>query len=203
MRFRMTGCPAGGGKRTTRGRSRRNKEKSLRALVALASSWPSLVCHWRTMRRRRQRQGEAPIEHARQPRASLFRPWRLLLRSRRGCAAGDTGAPATSATAVAASATARHTRVQVQLSRPHSGGDVAGWGMSLLDDDEELVRQYGHRPPHRTVALTLTLTLTLIPSVPWSCPDPLPHANPPQAASPFLLWLKVARRPRRAWRRPM
>ena len=115
----------------------------------------------------------------------------------------DAGAPATSASAVAASATARHTRVQVQLSRPHSGGGVAGWGMSLLDDDEELVRQYGHRPPHRTMALTLTLTLTLIPSVPWSCSDPFPNPNPQQAASPLLLWRKVARRPRRAWQPPM
>ena len=113
----------------------------------------------------------------------------------------DAGAPVTSASAVAASATARHTRVQVQLGRPHSGGGVAGWGMSLLDDDEELVRQYGHRP-HRTVALTLTLTLTLIPSVPWSCSDPLPHPNPQQAASPLLLLLKVARRRRRAWPPP-
>ena len=113
----------------------------------------------------------------------------------------DAGAPVTSVTAVAASATARHTRVQVQLSRPHSGGGVAGWGMSLLDDDEELVRQYGQRASHRTVALTLTLTLTLIPSVPWSCSDPLPH--PQQAASPLLLWLKVARRRRRARRPPM
>ena len=134
----------------------------MRALVALRIEFAQAWFAAGTMRRRRQRQGEAPIEHARQPRASLFRPWRLLLRSRRGRAAGDGGAPVTSASAVAASATARHTRVQVQLSRPHSGGGVAGWGMSLLDDDEELVRQYGHRPPHRTVALTLTLTLTLI-----------------------------------------
>ena len=59
-------------------------------------------------------------------------------------------------------ATARHTRLQVQLGRPQWGGGVAEWGMSLVDDDEELVRQYGRLPPR------LTLTLTTDPD-----PDPI------------------------------
>ena len=52
-------------------------------------------------------------------------------------------APIALATLTTTLATARHTRLQVQLGRPQWGGGVAEWGMSLVDDDEELVRQYG------------------------------------------------------------
>ena len=57
----------------------------------------------------------------------------------------DPGSPATAATAAtaaASSATAQHSRLQVRLGRPQGGGGVAEWGMSLVDDDEHLLRQY-------------------------------------------------------------
>ena len=124
----------------------------------------------------RQRRGEASAEQAaRQPRVSLFaRRWRLLLpssRSRRRAEdpryMTDPGSPATSATAVAAyAATARHTRLQVQLGRPQGGGGVAEWGMSLVDDDANLVLQYRQLPQHLTLTPTLTLTSSLTLTLP-------------------------------------
>jgi hypothetical protein len=79
----------------------------------------------------------------------------------------DPGSPATSATAVAAyAATARHTRLQVQLGRPQGGGGVAEWGMSLVDDDANLVLQYRQLPQHLTLTPTLTLTSSLTLTLP-------------------------------------
>ena len=91
-----------------------------------------------------------PAEHpGRQPKVGLFA--RLLRSSKRSRTPAsprymrDPGSPATAATAATAassSATAQHSRLQVRLGRPQGGGGVAEWGMSLVDDDEHLLRQY-------------------------------------------------------------
>ena len=91
-----------------------------------------------------------PAEHpGRQPKVGLFA--RLLRSSKRSRTPAsprymrDPGSPATAATAAtaaASSATAQHSRLQVRLGRPQGGGGVAEWGMSLVDDDEHLLRQY-------------------------------------------------------------